>query len=862
MIGRNAAWSLLGIVLALGAVTGVANAGCTNPVSGTVTCTGGAGSQVIDTEVNNPNAATSPTVAAQTGFGTAIDVTGGGAAVKTVSITLNGYSSVVDYSGNNNYDGSSEIGLLLVSPSGRNLELLRAVGDPGTAQSDMTVKLADGATQVPSADSGTPWTASGTYAPASYNQYTMDYGSVISGFNDASVNYPASWGSSTLNSVNGVFNGDSVNGNWKLYLVSNAVGESNVQFSSWSITITYTAATTPSTTALSPSVTTAFTSGAGSSVTLTATVTSGATGTVLFQSGASDLGCSQGNPVALSGGIAHCTTTFSGQGDQSLSASYSGDSTYVGSSGTATIFTYNHATSTGTTYCNSGTISSPGNADVLPYPSVIDVGDGENTSLAGESVDTVSVKLNGYSTSDPDGVHMLLVSPDGGHALEFWGNTGGGSSISGDTFTIQDGSPIIPDGAISSGTYGPTSEFNYLLFGLSTPIGSPAPQPPGSYSLAAPAGSATFLTSFTGATANGKWLLFVDSEGYPDTISATTVSLSGWCIDISPASGKATTVSVQSNPTQATKGSSVQFTATVGGGVGNTGQVTFTENGSPLTGAPNGGVANVSSGSATISTSSLPEGDHTITASYHDSTGTYNDSFGTVTMRVDAATGTPTLNGSTWSYCNTAGIAIPAGTVFTNDIGPAAPNPSNIFVTNLPGTINTASLTLNGFHLLDGGEYIESLLVGANGASLDFFSLVGNNVGFSAQNTRFADAYSPVSCSNGGGNLDLGTTTIGPTSCGATSYTTSPFYTLPAIEYATPHGSSTFASVYDNSNGNGRWSLYFDQTNHNTGEGASSWCMNFTENPVAVTAATESTDSFTQGQQGATFTLNITNNGT
>jgi hypothetical protein len=831
-------------------------------------------------------------VAAQTGFGTTIDVTGGGTAVKTVTITLHGYTSLATpTSQTESYFGSAEMGLMLVSPSGRNMEILRCVGDGNTGENNITVTLEDGATAAPNCQTAmTAWT-SGTYAPGSYPTDEIEPNYTQAGA-PALLHSAATNGTSTLNSVNGVFTGDAINGNWKLYLVSDAFFETDVQFSSWDISITYTSASMPSTTTLTPSTTTAFTSGGNSSVTLTATVTSGATGTVTFQEGATNLTCSQGNPVTLSGGTAQCTTTFSTEGYQSLSATYSGDNTYVGSSGTAGVFTYNHATSTGTTYCNAGTISSPGSVDVAPYPSVIYVGDGVNTNLAGDSVSTVSLKLSNFSSDDPDGLHMLLVSPDGTHTLEFWGDAGGGFSSSG-TYTLQDGSSLIPQagsGGLPSGTYGPTAEYNFLTFTLGVPFPAPAPQPPASFSLAAPAGSATFESSFVGATANGAWLLYVSNEGYvppPNvpTPTDTTASMK-WCIDITPGTGHATTVTVQANPTQATKGASVTFTATVTSNpaVGNTGQVTFTENGAPLNGAPNGGVANVSNGVATISTTSLPEGDHTVTALYHDSTGTYNDNFGTVTMRVDAATSTPTPSGSTWSYCNAAGITIPAGTVFTNDIGPAAPNPSNIFVTNLPGTIGTATLTMVGFHVQIPGD-LESLLVGPNGSSapaarqtLDFFSPNdGNNLAaFTAQTVTFADIYSPIPA-----NANYGTTVgtqVGPTSNGATSYTASQFYTLPSThQYATTQGhftldtgtyeAGTGGGVYTGTEPNGTWSLYFDQTTHETGDGASSWCMNFIENPVTVTvteghSGTGTSGDFVVGETGAQITTVVTNNGT
>jgi hypothetical protein len=738
--------ALFFLMVAVGVFSATANGqgSCSNPVTGTVTCTGGSGAHVVDTD-NDTNLTFPVPVVKADNFPTTIDVTGGGAAVKSVSITLNGYTSVFADASASNYYSSLEMGLLLVSPSGRNLEILRCPGDY-QAQSDITVTLADGGTAIPNCLGGsgsTGWTTSGTYAPASYPDGTEnepDYASVISDFNNSNLNAAQTNGTAGHDTLTQVFGGDSVNGDWSLYLVSDAEAETDVKFTSWSITITYSSASTSSTTSLSPSVTTAFTSGPNSSVTLTATVTSGATGTVLFQNGATTLACSEGaQPRPLSGASAQCTTTFSSEGLQSLLATYSGDSTYVGSSGTVNVFTYNHATNTGTTYCNTGTISSPGLVEVLPYPSVIDVGDGVNTSLGSDSVSTVSVKLNSFSSSAATEFQMLLVSPDGGHAFQFWGDAGGGTQTGPSTVTLQDGSPSIPDSGFSSGPYSPTVYFPGYVFTLGNPIEAPAPQPPTSYSVPEPSGSATFETSFAGATANGKWLLFVDNEssGSPE---AGTASMGGWCIDITPATGHPTTVSLTSTPyPSATKGTSVQFKATVSSSpaVGSTGQVAFSENGSPLAGAPNGGIATVSGGVAAISTSGLPEGDHTITATYTDSTETFNENFGTVTIRVDAATPTPTLNGSTWSYCNTSGITIPAGTVGVNDIGPAAPNPSNIFVTNLPGTVASVSVVLKGLQLYDGGNILESLLVGPNGANaptsaqtLDFFSLIGNAVGF------------------------------------------------------------------------------------------------------------------------------------
>jgi hypothetical protein len=188
---------------------------------------------------------------------------------------------------------------------------------------------------------------------------------------------------------------------------------------------------TPSTTSLTPNPSTAYTTAPNSSVVLTATVTTGATGTVSFTEGGGSLTCAEGaQPRPLDGSSqAVCTTTLSSEGYHSLTAGYAGDGTFLPSSGTAGVFTQNHATNTGTVYCNSGAIVGDGQSNlgfmhVSPYPSVIFVGDGVNTDIK-SSVNTVSVELKGFATvSDTTNMHMLLVAPDDTHAFDFWSHAG------------------------------------------------------------------------------------------------------------------------------------------------------------------------------------------------------------------------------------------------------------------------------------------------------------------------------------------------------------------------------------------------------------------------------------------------------
>jgi len=553
-----------------------------------------------------------------------------------------------------------------------------------------------------------------------------------------------------------------------------------------------------------------------------------------------------------------------------LSAVYSGNSTYVTSTGTANVYIQNHSGNTGTTYCNTGVLSSNGSSgtnyfNTVPYPSVIFVGDGVNTDIT-NSVATVSFTAKNLSSTGPNGLKMLLVSPDNSHTLDFWSDAGASTAAGTGTYIIQDGASQLPSGGtLNPGTYAPTAYAGSMPDVFTPGPPTPAPQVPATFSSAAPAGdpnSKTFSTAFVGATAHGAWSLFVyDNSG------ATTSFGGGWCLDITPGTGHPTTTTLMSNPLLATEGASTSFTGTVSvtppvTPVGNTGTVTFTENGAPLTGAPNGGVASVSTNVATIATTALPEGDHIVNGEYQDSTNTYSPSTGSVTMRVDKAT-TVSGSGTNFSYCNTGPVTIPAGSLAVNDSGPASPNPSNIFVTNLFGTINTVSLTLNGFKLMDGGSILESLLVGpgaANDNTLDFFSLIGNNIGFGPQNMTFSDASaSALSCSTTGAPA---AGTFKPTSCGATTYSASPFYTLPGtVQHAAPFGSSTFANVYANSVPDGTWSLYFDQTANTSGSGVNSgWCANFVENPPVLTATKGPSGlQVVQGDTGDSVTVVVHN---
>ncbi len=91
------------------------------------------------------------------------------------------------------------------------------------------------------------------------------------------------------------------------------------------------------------------------------------------------------------------------------------------------------------------------------------------------------------------------------------------------------------------------------------------------------------------------------------------------------------------------------------------------------------------------------------------------------------------------------------------------------------------------------------------------------------------------------------------------------FYNVPSsFSTAPPQTSANFASTFPSgSNPNGTWSLFFNQDISATEpSGATNgWCVQLAENPPVVTPTLAHSGDFTQGQQGASFTVNVENTG-
>jgi len=814
-----------------------------------------------------------------------VTVSGAPGPVATVQVELLGVTT----NGQACCYSMQEAEFMLQSPSGEQFVLLGATGD-GVDGCDNTgnscaglhaqnIIISNSGTAAPN---GNPWPA-GTQSvePSSYFQYGFGTYPPLPSATDL-ADYPQSDGSATMN---GKFAGVTANGTWKLFITDIDTPSDPVSVTGWTLSLTYSAATATTTTLSANAANPAFYANNASSISIqyTATVSpSGATGTVTFTANGSTIsGCSG---LALSGGVAHCTTSLS-QGNNGIVAQYTPTGNYGQSSGSITqLVEVTPANPSGDQWCNNNLLSVP-TADNpgLAYPGIIDI---NNAAYNGKTVSNVTVELESVVGVNGLNGQFLLVAPGGTKDLVFLDD---GFAITGATGSLNltfadNGTQYVPynSGTPSSGTYLATDDtegVNLSTFAtsVSPTIDSGVPQVPSTLNFAPPYGSdttaythtniLTFGEAFNGASANGKWALY--------TVGPYAVNLnSGWCITLSLNTGNATTTTLTPSSNPATTGHSVTFTATVTSGgnpVTSGGTVTFQDNGATPAGTVSGNNVVVlnGSGQATFTTSALTEGDHPILATY-SGTSSDNESFSPVLyQRINTATTAASVNSNTWQYCNPGAVQIQGQTL----AGPLTPNPSNIFVTNLPGTLNTATVTLKNFSVLttDDLEQLASLVEGPDGTALDFFSNTtqgsSGNGEASLGNYIFADSAA--------GMVSAGNTSISPGTYKPTaylSYTSNPdtftsslsgFYNVPAFSYAPSHGSSTFADVFTNgSNANGNWSLFFSSGYPGATFGAANgWCVNLTENLPSVTADAAHNGTFTQGEQGAQITADVTDNG-
>ena len=376
---------------------------------------------------------------------------------------------------------------------------------------------------------------------------------------------------------------------------------------------------------------------------------SGPAGSVDFLDGTTDLGS-----VPLSGSSATLTTAALAVGDHSLTAQYSGDSNFAGSSAALTQ-TVNTAATTAA------------------------VGSSANPSVFGSSV-TLSATVTS-SAGTPTGSLTFLdgttslgsvtLDQAGSAALTTSALSVGSHSItvqySGDSnFSSATSPPLVQSVGTEPTTTTVQASDNPITYGQSVTLTASV-----SAAVGTPTGNVTFSdgsttlgsASLTGGVASislpalqaGDHSMVAAYAGDGNDSASTSDDLA---LTVNKA-GSATTVLTSSNP--AVYGSPVTFTATVSSGAAApTGTVTFSDGATTLA-----TVALDSSGVATLTSSALGIGSHDITATFSGDahlTGS-SDSLSQVVLSVPTTTTlTSTQNPSTYGVADTVTATVVAQT--------------------------------------------------------------------------------------------------------------------------------------------------------------------------------------------------------
>lgn len=211
-------------------------------------------------------------------------------------------------------------------------------------------------------------------------------------------------------------------------------------------------------------------------------------------------------------------------------------------------------------------------------------------------------------------------------------------------------------------------------------------------------------------------------------------------------------------------------------------------------------------------------------------------------------------------FCSTGPITI-SGSLGR---GPASPYPSSISVAGMSGVVTSVSVTLNDLQHAWGRD-LDVLLVGPSGEKFIIMSDVGQAAGFDAPATvsisdsaaiRFPNGFEPIPSGsykptnyNDAGNNGFLDPFAAPAPIGP--------YEQPGPQ---PVGSATFASVFNQANPNGVWSLYImDDDSSNTGS-VTNWCLDLETGPPAADNLHFASTNFNGGAgQLGTVTVDRTN---
>ena len=445
-------------------------------------------------------------------------------------------------------------------------------------------------------------------------------------------------------------------------------------FSSSVATLTQTVAKATPTVTVSTSGTSIF----GHSVTITASVPNGPTGTITLTSGGVTLGS---GTITASNGTVTISTTVLPVGSDVITATYGGDATNNSATGTTTqIVTKASPTETLTSSTNPSTF----NQSVTFTATLPTNATGTVTFTNGPTALGTSTVTNGVATL------ATAVLPAGANSITatYNGDANNSTATASLTQTVNKTTPTV-----TVTTSGPSTSGSPVTITTTLPIGTTG-------TVTITSGGMTLGSGTVNPTTG---TVVITTTTLPVGTDPITASYGGDSNN-NPATGTTTqtvnkatpVVGLASSTNPSTSGQSVTFTATLPSGV--TGTVTFTNGATVL------GTSTLASGTATVSTSSLPIGSDPIKATYNGD-GNNNSATGTLTQVVNKTTPsiTVTTSGpSTFGGTVTITTTLPPGTTGTVTVtsggttlgsGPVNPTTGTVTITTTVLPVGTDPIT-------------------------------------------------------------------------------------------------------------------------------------------------------------------------
>jgi hypothetical protein len=604
-------------------------------------------------------------------------LTGGTAKFMTSMLTVGNHSLAAVYSGDTNFTSSTGTVVQQISAMAATT-VVTSSASPSNLNQSVTFTA-----------TVTPNTATGTVA---FNDGSTTLATVVLSGGTAKLTTTALTGGS--HTITAVYSGDASFGT-----------------STGMITQTVNPATT--TTAV---ISSASTSNPGQSVTFSVLVTPStvgpfaASGTVTFQDGATVLATRP-----LSAGMATFTTSTLSSGTHPITAVYSGDGSFSGSSGSV-VQTVNLTNKVVTTT----TVTSSSSASSLNQSVTFTARVNPNTSGAFTAMGTVTFREGTTVLATP-----ALSTVDGTAAFTTSNLTGGSHMIiaeySGDT-------NFNPSSGLSSQTVTPQTTTLALAVTPSGPANlgqslkltaTLSPNTVGSFTAT---GTVTFKDTSNGTTTtlstaplSGNTATFMIATLTPGTHTLTAVYGGDTNFTGSTSAAQTQTVTKQAttttlaapSPNPSNLGQMVTLMATVSpsavGSFTATGMVTFVDTSNNMT----LGTATLTGGTATLPTATLMAGNHPIRADYSGDTNFTNSSAAAQTQTVRAANTTTTLSSSTPNPSPLGGAVTFTATVTPSSIGSFVPSGSVAFVDT------TTSMTLGTMMLSGGTASLTTSVLGA-----------------------------------------------------------------------------------------------------------------------------------------------------